>query len=90
MPNPSLTQRAQRALDAADRELGSSRRNNPKLACPECQHEISVVKPDKGIRLRDHDDGLVYRRLRECQACGTLFASVERVERVVRKGSTAA
>lgn len=57
-----------------------AREVGPKLSCPSCKHEFSVVLPDGRMGAADEGQERIYRRLRECRICHTRFTTVERVE----------
>lgn len=66
--------------------------NADKFACPACHHRRSVVEAWRGITGPDDtEDGReCYRRLRRCLACGQRYTTVELMERVLQKKSSAA
>lgn len=92
-PDPQATlraaQQAQAASDASLERRQGDRRNGPKLRCPECRSLRSDVLADKSAGFTEEGGEAIYRRHRQCKACGALFSSVERVERVIRKGKAA-
>lgn len=78
---------AARALLAQDERRKADRRrtrNGPKIPCPACGHYESDVVSTKTMGATDDD---AYRRMRQCKECHARFTSIERVERLIRKGS---
>ena len=60
-----------------------SKRNQPKLTCKVCHHDISRVLAKDLIQPED-----CYRRVRRCERCGSEYETHEIVVRVVKSATS--